>query len=264
MTDLAALRSANAVRWMDAKLTREKDFHAPAMKAVANKQTYREIEAHTGVPWAFTALTHYRETSQDFSRSIAQGDPWNKRSIHVPAGRGPFSSFVDAAIDAFVSCSPYAARNKDWSIAGMLTLLERYNGLGYANRNLPSPYIWAGTDQYHKGKYVADGRFDPNVVDQQLGCAGLLLAMSSLDPTITLGTTGPVAVDIPKDGEWLQNALNKLGATPVLQVDGIVGQATRLAVKAYQMRKGLAADGAAGALTLAAIDADLKALPAAA
>jgi len=73
MTDLAALWSANAVRWVDAKLTREKDFHAPAVKAVANKQTYREVEAHTGVPWAFTALTHYRETSQDFSRSIAQG-----------------------------------------------------------------------------------------------------------------------------------------------------------------------------------------------
>jgi hypothetical protein len=34
---------------------------------------------------------------------------------------------------------------------GALTLLEQYNGLGYANRGLPSPYIWSGTDRYLKG-----------------------------------------------------------------------------------------------------------------
>jgi hypothetical protein len=66
-----------------------------------------------------------------------------------------------------------------------MTLLEQYNGLGYATRGLPSPYIWSGTDQYAKGKYVRDGVFDSNVVDSQLGCAGLILAMMQIDPTIT-------------------------------------------------------------------------------
>jgi lysozyme family protein len=66
-------------------------------------------------------------------------------------------------------------------LGGALTLLEEYNGLGYAARGLPSPYVWAATDQYVKGKYVADGHFDPDVVDQQLGCAALLLELQALD-----------------------------------------------------------------------------------
>ena len=81
-------------------------------------------------------------------QSLAQGDPWNRVSVHVPAGRGPFKSWEDAAVDALVNCSPYAARNKDWSIGGTLTMLEQYNGLGYAARGRPSPYVWSGTDQY--------------------------------------------------------------------------------------------------------------------
>ncbi len=125
-----------------------------------------------------------RECSQDWSGSLAQGDPWNRVSVHVPAGRGPFGSWEEAAVDALVHCAPYAARNKDWSIGATLTKLEEYNGLGYAARRQPSPYVWSGTDQYISGKYVRDGVFDPNAVDHQLGCAGLLLAMMALDPSI--------------------------------------------------------------------------------
>src|SRR5690606_14680775 len=65
----------------------------------------------------------------------------------------------------------------DWSIEGTLDILERYNGLGYRNKGLPSPYLWAGTDQYVKGKYVADGKFDPNHVDRQLGVAPILMKL---------------------------------------------------------------------------------------
>jgi hypothetical protein len=64
-------------------------------------------------------------------------------------------------------------------------MLEQYNGLGYASRGRASPYIWSGTDQYVSGKYVRDGVYDASAVDQQLGCAGLLMAMMALDPTIT-------------------------------------------------------------------------------
>jgi hypothetical protein len=112
-------------------------------------------------------------------------------STHVPAGRGPFKSWEDAAVDALVNCAPYAARNKDWSIGGILTLLEQYNGLGYASRGRASPYIWSGTDQYASGKYVADHVFDPNAVDRQLGCAGLILAMAAIDASVQAGTPAP-------------------------------------------------------------------------
>ena len=181
-----SLASDNAKRWNNAKMARGSEFAAVAGKLVAAKPRYQAVAAKTGVPWFVIAVIHQRESSQNFGRSWAQGDPWNDVSTHVPKGRGPFKSLEDAAVDALVNCPPCAARNNDWSVGGTLALLERYNGLGYANRGLPSPYIWSGTDQYVKGKYIRDGVFDANMVDKQLGCAGLLRAMIALDATINM------------------------------------------------------------------------------
>jgi lysozyme family protein len=190
MTNIVTLKAANAKRWANAKLTRNFASVAKRLVEPGAKARYLMVSAKTGVPWAFIAVAHERECSQDWSGSLAQGDPWNRVSVHIPAGRGPFRSWEDAAVDALVYCAPYAARNKDWSIGGTLTMLEQYNGLGYAARGKPSPYIWSGTNQYVAGKYVRDGVYDPNVVDRQLGCAGLLLAMMEIDPTIQfVGTT---------------------------------------------------------------------------
>ena len=183
MVDLLALKAANAKRWANAKITR--GFAGIAKALVASKARYQAVEARTGVPWFVIAVIHERESSQNWGRSLAQGDPWNRVSVHVPAGRGPFVSWEAAAIDALVKCPPYAARNKDWSAGGALTLLEGYNGLGYFRRGIPSPYIWAGTDQYKFGKYVADGKFDAGYVDTQPGCAALIRSMMVLDATIT-------------------------------------------------------------------------------
>lgn len=182
MTDLSRLTALNAQRWRAATLTR--DVAGPARRLLAARDRYQSVAARTGVPWFVVAVIHQRESSRDWSRSLAQGDPWNRVSTHVPKGRGPFKSWEDAAIDALASCPPYAARWRDWSAGGALTLLETFNGLGYARRGLPSPYLWAGTDQYSRGKYVADGRFDPQVVDPQPGCAALLRAMQPLDASI--------------------------------------------------------------------------------
>jgi len=261
--DLAKLKEANVRRWNEAKLTRGPEFVPVAKRLVAAKQRYLTVSQRTGIPWPFIAVTHQRESSQNWNRSLAQGDPWNQVSTHVPAGRGPFNSWEEAAYDALVNCGPYAASNKDWSIGGLLTLLERYNGVGYVNRGLPSPYLWSGTDQYKSGKYVRDGVFDPNVADQQLGCAGLIMAMMQIDPSITFDGSDkqpqlpPPPVDA-RDAFWLQRALNQFGADPQLEVDGVRGPATRNAVRAYQLSKGLDADGLVGPATLAAIEADLK------
>jgi lysozyme family protein len=258
MTDLAALKALNEQRWANAKLTRGRapEFKAPAQKAVNNKARYQSIEARTGVSWIFIAVSHYRESTQNFSRSLAQGDPWNKVSVRVPAGRGPFASFEDAAVDALVNCAPHAARNRDWSIGGKLTLLEQYNGLSYANAHRPSPYIWSGTDQYTIGKVLVDHGPIEEVVDKQLGCAGLIIAMRGLDSTITFGGSpaGAAAPEQNFDARWLQTSLNTLGATPPLLVDGIFGAATRTALRAFQRSKdGLTANGVANADTVAAI-----------
>lgn len=191
MTNLATLKQANQVRWEKAQITISlaHTINVVAQRLVASKARYQTVETSTKVPWGFIAVVHERESSQSWLASLAQGDPWNRISIHVPRGRGPFKSWEDAAIDALVNCAPFAARNTDWTPGGSLTMLEEYNGLGYAAHGLPSPYVWASTDQYSHGKYIADGHFDPNAVDHQLGCAALLKAMIALDPTIQFAET---------------------------------------------------------------------------
>lgn len=272
MVDLVALTKANTGRWTKAKLTRGPQFAAPAKVAFGNKARYAAIAKRAGMPdiaWVFIACSHYRESDANFNTNLGQGDPLSRKTTHVPAGWGPYTgptAFEDAAVDALTKAAPYAARLKDWSIGGMLTNLERYNGLGYASRGIPSPYIWAGTDQYHSGKYVRDGVFDPNEVDQQLGCAGLIMAIMQLDPTVKFDGV-PSVPDAPalapagpeKDGAWLQTALNKLGAQPPLVVDGIVGPGTRNAVRAFQLAQGIAVDGLVGPQTFDAIDRALAA-----
>jgi lysozyme family protein len=199
MTDLTALKQANAARWAEAKVTRRAQCVAVAKQLVmpTYKARYQAVSTKTGVPWAAIAVIHERESSQNWAASLAQGDPWNEVSRHVPAGRGPFKSWEEAAVDALVNCAPFAARNKDWSIGGTLTKLEEYNGLGYASRDVPSPYIWSGTDQYKSGKYVRDGIYDPDVIDRQPGCAGLLIAMMALDRTISFDGKMPPIVVLP-------------------------------------------------------------------
>lgn len=195
MTDLVALKAANEKRWANAKVT--KNLTSVAKSLVAAKSRYQTVEEKTGVPWFVIAVIHERESSQNWFASLAQGDPWSRVSVHVPAGRGPFKSWEEAAIDALVNCAPYLARNKDWSIGGTLTRLEEYNGLGYASRGRPSPYVWAGTDQYSTGKYVRDGIYDASAVDTQPGCAGMLLAIMALDRTVSFDGKPAVIAAVP-------------------------------------------------------------------
>ena len=201
---MVSLKTANAERWAKARLIRRAEAVAVAKSLIAAKSRYQAVQIQTGVPWYFIACVHEREASQNWNTQLGQGDPLNKPSVHVPKGRGPFPTWEQGAIDALVKCQPYAASNRDWSVGGLLAKLEEYNGLGYAARGLPSPYIWSGTDQYQSGKYVADGDYDPNKVDSQLGCAALLIALMALDKSIYLGVpniiilpTPPLPPDVP-------------------------------------------------------------------
>lgn len=198
MVDLNALTAANAKRWANAKPTRSVEASTIAMHLFQAKKRYQTVEARTGVPWPIIAVIHEREASQNFNTQLGQGDPLNRVSVHVPAGRGPFSTWEEGAYDALVLCAPFLARHHDWSIGAALTALETYNGIGYAAKGVPSPYIWAGTDQYRSGKYVRDGVYDPDKVDSQMGCAALLKALMVLDPTITFtGTKITPAAPVP-------------------------------------------------------------------
>ena len=201
MVDLVALTAQNQHRWAVAKptITLVPKFGAVASRLCSSmaRNAYQKVTDITTVPWYVIAVIHERECTQNWADSIAQGDSWDRPSKHEPAGRGPFSSWQNAAVDALVNCAPFAAKWHDWSAGGTLTLLEQYNGLGYAMRNLPSPYIWSGTDQYKSGKFTRDHYYDPGVVDEQLGCAGLLLAMQPI-ANFTLGVVAQPTPPAPE------------------------------------------------------------------
>jgi lysozyme family protein len=48
----------------------------------------------------------------------------------------------------------------DWSTPAVLHRLEGFNGYGYRkfHPNVPSPYLWSGSNHYTRGKYIADGK----------------------------------------------------------------------------------------------------------
>jgi len=203
MMTTAQLIVKNAGLWQKATILpgRAAEVHAVAVRLCAPvaKARYLLISTATGVPWFVIAVIHEREASQNFFCSIAQGDPLDKPSRHVPRGRGPFfnhptdlpgqDAFYRGALDALDNCAPYATKWKDWTAGGALTLLELYNGTGYDDyHNEDTPYDWGATSEEQRGKYTGDSQFDPGSWDTQIGCAAMIKAMQALDPSVVFAT----------------------------------------------------------------------------
>lgn len=214
MVDITKLIASNANRWanMHLKGARLAEFKATALRlgtpdARARYQgvTDRLTEiAKTDprihpVPWWFVAIVSEREYGGPprWDRQLGQGDPLHALSHNEPAGRGPFldhpgdktpgfDAWTRGCLDALIDCAPHAALWRDWTIGGVLTLFEEYNGLGYAAMGVPSAYVWSGTDQYVSGKYVRDHVYRASAVDVQEGCAAILAMMMALDPSIQI------------------------------------------------------------------------------
>lgn len=220
MTDIVALKAANAKRWANMHLKADKiaAFDAtakrlcdPTAKARYLGVTTRLIDAALQpVPWWFIAVVSEREYGgpPHWNKQLGQGDPLNQVSTHDPQGRGPFldhpgdvtpgnDAWTRGCLDALIECGPHAAKWTDWSIGGVLTLWEEYNGLGYANKGVPSAYVWSGTDQYVSGKYVHDHDYRADVVDVQEGCAAILSRMMVLDPSIKFGVQPAISQPLP-------------------------------------------------------------------
>ena len=148
---------------------------------VGQQARYKAIEAATGVPWWFIGLLHYREGNLKLNTYLGNGQSLYHKTTETPKGRGPFVTFEDGAIDAL----EYGGfdKVKYWDLGRALYLAEKFNGRGYHDfHDMQSPYVWAGSNWYVKGKYDSDGHFNPNLVDMQLGAAVLLKAVSQLTP----------------------------------------------------------------------------------
>lgn len=142
-----------------------------------NKDRYEAVAEKTGVPAELVAAIHWRESSGNFDTYLHNGDPLGKPTTHVPAGIN-YSNWEDAACDAMTRYIDQDKLDKD-DVNTYYEVAERYNGLGYRNKGVASPYVWAGSSNYSCGKYVADGQYDPNYVDRQLGVAVMLKRLMS-------------------------------------------------------------------------------------
>jgi len=154
-------------------------FHVKRIRQ--GKPTYDLVESATGVPWMFVGIVHGMEAGFNFSSHLHNGDPLTARTVQVPKGRPttgtPPFTWLDSAIDALRFEKLHLVT--DWSVPHMLFLLEGYNGFGYRSRGVASPYLWSFSNVYDKGKFVADGKFDPNAVSKQCGAALMLKAILS-------------------------------------------------------------------------------------
>jgi lysozyme family protein/peptidoglycan hydrolase-like protein with peptidoglycan-binding domain len=241
---------------------------------IANKARYQAVSAKTGVPAELIAAIHYRESSLDFNTYLHQGDRLGKPAVNVPKDIPIFYEWEKAAVHALnmkKGIRDGLSMTEDTTDeVAMAAYSEAYNGLGYHNRGRTSPYVYAGTDQYKSGMYVADHRFSNVAKDRRLGVLAL---------TRSIDEEG--ATDVVADGEqdrrspaqvWqaiLAGHILRRGArgreVKALQerlvqagqatgVDGDFGSGTEKAVKALQKANGLPADGVVGPTTAAAIE----------
>jgi lysozyme family protein len=146
-------------------------------RLISYRQRYESVSALTNVPWYVIGVTHALEASFNFLGHLHNGDvPLDQQTRHVPAGRPdpwipPFTwerSAEDALrFDLF-------ADNADWSLPKTLYRLEGYNGFGYRTRNINSPYLWAMSTHYDRGKYIEDGVWSATAKSQQCGAAVMI------------------------------------------------------------------------------------------
>lgn len=260
------LEAEYASRWdaMRIKPGKVTSIDAVARKIIAGKARYQAVEAETGVPWAFIGVLHNREAGCDFAGVLHNGEKiigTGRKTKLVPAGRGPFSSWHAAALDA-LKIKGYKIGSPTWSIARCLFEGERFNGFGYRNQGVPSAYLWSFSDQYAKGKYIADHVWSATAVDQQMGIAPLMARLMVLDPDVKFGEgglprewatspkpepTAPVPADgiDPDDGldkgeiEAIQNLLRDRQYFSVGSADGKWGPKTVGALAQFQSSAGL-------------------------
>lgn len=229
---------------------RRAEVEALTAALLRNKGRYAAASQLSGVPWHFIAVVHNMECSQRMDAHLHNGDPLSRRTFHVPAGRprtgSPPFRWEESAADALALKG--LNDGTDWSLAGTLYQLERYNGFGYRrfHPEVLSPYLWSFSGHYERGKYVADGTWSDRAVSRQCGSAVLLRRLAEIGeldfgervpapgddaPLVVRYTARPPADPATREAaETLQRWLNTFAGIFV-RLDGHPGKRTSAAYR---------------------------------
>lgn len=206
----ANLKPDYAELWhnMEIKSEKQEAISKVADKIVSLKDKYEVIQQLTTVPWYMVGLIHLRESNNNFNTHLHNGDLLTARTIHAPrgyprTGNPPFT-FEYSAVDALKKEG--LDKVTDWGIERIAYFFEKFNGFGYRGKGVNSPYLWAGTNNYTKGKYIRDGVYSANVVDSQLGVMPILKVIlekteNVMRPTVEPTISPTATVDRPTTKE---------------------------------------------------------------
>ena len=172
----------------------KEEVYKIARQQIANFSKYLSVSEKTGVPIGVIADIHQKECSLSFSKVLHNGQPivgTGKKTTWVPAGRGPFRTWDEAAIDAlllkkaiFPTSTNWAKYypEQGWTTQNILRFHQFYNGLGHQNKGLEyTPYVWAYTNHHDEtGNYVSDGKYDKNAVIKNGGVMAYMIARHDL------------------------------------------------------------------------------------
>lgn len=193
-----------AYLWPGTTISKDWTHEADIMtlRAGALMEMYKRVQARRNVPWAALAALDMRESGCDPMGCLANGDPYNKMTIHYPSGKGPWASkesSFDWALDDFESPQGYGVNlhRIKWDISQVLLFCEKWNGFlpRIEHGTVPadaSPYIYSGSvfegkPLYERGKRKErlgedsrmHGYWDPSQIDRQLGCLAFLKALEA-------------------------------------------------------------------------------------
>jgi lysozyme family protein len=187
----ASTQKGYANLWAKIKIKDKKSADRFARLITSSEGRYRETERTTGVPWFFIGALHMRESGCNFGGVLHNGEHiigTGRKTKLVPKGRGPFQTWQAAASDALKLKGLH--KIAQWDVARMAYEAERFNGLGYTNKGVNSPYLWAGSNLQQPGKYVADHVWDSKATDKQLGVMTVLKRLCELRPDIAKAVGG--------------------------------------------------------------------------
>jgi lysozyme family protein len=166
---------------------------------ISKEPRYKAVSRATGVPVSLIGVLHQMESDRRFDVSYFNGiDNLRTRTrIAEPygqpdTGKPPFT-WEQTAI---------AAIKYDGLDGGSMTpgdLCAKaivFNGLGYERKGINSPYGFAGTNLYTKGKYVSDGRYSASAVSGQIGACVIIKAFEDIENE-KLAEITPIVANVP-------------------------------------------------------------------